>query len=630
MLPLLLLLMSSFGVLFQPAHGVPVALPTWATAFQERVHSRHPARGSLGASDFAALRDEVGLFPFHSCTLRTLSMHHTHPLPTHTTHPYTQLVADILAWGEATPGVAETALPYPYFAFIPNLKGSIPTHPPTLLDIDEATGRGIYAAEEEEKDLTLGLQGTCFRNTAFRYHPDSQEIEIDAGQPSSLGCSDFYLFATTSTFHLEHVTRRGRYLVPWPMPNDTTPAEAWDQATKGIRVYAFTTSVLETLQSVFATAALFEPILTRGVNERAAARNVAFLRDYAGFVFEPRVTEPEAGASSSSSSSSFRGGRRHPHHHHHHETPLIDESQVQSGDLFGVIRMDGLDPMLAWGMGATTGHMTAALWMEEELYVVESQIKSSYWPQNNVQRTPFRQWLAWAQQANYNVLHVPLSDASAAAFNHTAAVAWFEEMQGLAYGYHSLLWGWVDTPHDNYPCLPPTFDRCLEWSFLEVGFALFDRHIPAISELLWAEAFNLRVGTQGLSTSEVYQHANQTMSLPSSAISAVVEQDAWLYHTTRGDGDEKVDTLGRAMVCCVFVCGLWKAAGVFGEAGQEINCGELTNADDAMLAIFRGDFTQVLGAWTMFLPAFNEKLPFAHMDERCPSRGPAYEQPADC
>lgn len=78
---------------------------------------------------------------------------------------------------------------------------------------------------------------------------------------------------------------------------------------------------------------------------------------------------------------------------------------------------------------------------------------------------------------------------------------------------------------------------------------------------------------------------------------------------------------------------MWKAAGVFG-AGIDpasINCGELTNADDVMLAFFDGARTrQVLGAYRMFLPAFNFKEPFAHMDERCPSLAPGYAQPADC
>jgi hypothetical protein len=144
-----------------------------------------------------------------------------------------------------------------------------------------------------------------------------------------------------------------------------------------------------------------------------------------------------------------------------------------------------------------------------------------------VQRTPYRTWLAWAEAAGYNVLYIPLNDAAAAQYDPQAALAWFEGVEGLAYGYHSMLWGWVDTPRDNYPCLPPDFGRCLEWEFLEVGvcvcvyeygivgrndpaytytpihtckiqvaFALLDKHIPAVAKLLWSEAFNLRIGTQ--------------------------------------------------------------------------------------------------------------------------------------
>jgi hypothetical protein len=41
--------------------------------------------------------------------------------------------------------------------------------------------------------------------------------------------------------------------------------------------------------------------------------------------------------------------------------------------MFGILRMDGLDPMLAWGMGATTGHVVTALWIDGELCIVESQ-----------------------------------------------------------------------------------------------------------------------------------------------------------------------------------------------------------------------------------------------------------------
>jgi hypothetical protein len=38
----------------------------------------------------------------------------------------------------------------------------------------------------------------------------------------------------------------------------------------------------------------------------------------------------------------------------------VDEDLIQSGDFFGIIRLDGLDPMIAFGMGSSTGHTVVA------------------------------------------------------------------------------------------------------------------------------------------------------------------------------------------------------------------------------------------------------------------------------
>lgn len=50
----------------------------------------------------------------------------------------------------------------------------------------------------------------------------------------------------------------------------------------------------------------------------------------------------------------------------------IDESLINSGDFFGIIRLDGLDPLLAWGMGSVTGHTTIAHRIDGVLHVCES------------------------------------------------------------------------------------------------------------------------------------------------------------------------------------------------------------------------------------------------------------------
>ena len=44
-------------------------------------------------------------------------------------------------------------------------------------------------------------------------------------------------------------------------------------------------------------------------------------------------------------------------------------SEVHSGDSFYVMRFDGLNPMLAWAMGSTTGHTTTGM-LESYLFFV--------------------------------------------------------------------------------------------------------------------------------------------------------------------------------------------------------------------------------------------------------------------
>jgi hypothetical protein len=61
------------------------------------------------------------------------------------------------------------------------------------------------------------------------------------------------------------------------------------------------------------------------------------------------------------------------------------------------------------------------------------------------------------------------------------------------------------------------------------------------------------------------------------------EQDGWLYPTTR-DGEP---VSSPAMICNVFVCNVWKAAGVFSDIGNEFQCGETSVNDNYRLALYR-------------------------------------------
>lgn len=69
----------------------------------------------------------------------------------------------------------------------------------------------------------------------------------------------------------------------------------------------------------------------------------------------------------------------------------IDESLLHSGDFIGVIRLDGLSPMIMYGTGAHLSHCTV-LYRDpknNELYVLESN-DAWYWPGGRIQKTRFK------------------------------------------------------------------------------------------------------------------------------------------------------------------------------------------------------------------------------------------------
>jgi len=300
---------------------------------------------------------------------------------------------------------------------------------------------------------------------------------------------------------------------------------------------------------------------------------------------------------------------------------------------FAIIRLDGLDPTLAWGMGAHTGHTAVALRFDGELYVFESTTNSAYWPTNGIQRTPFSQWVTQAHEADYNVLHLPLSPEAVQNFNVTAAVEWFSTVEGLPYGFNNMLFCWVDTETGNYPCLPPDWGTCLPPEVVEWLAGFVDRIDPQLADKMFNLALNKRLNnTQVLRVPDVVYQASQ-LGLSFQQLVMLPEQDSWVYPT------------GKQMVCDVFVCQTWKNAGLFGSLSDEIQCTEFTNWDAYAMSFFDSNyvrpqecvnsdptsqFCQIMGNFQMSLPGYNTKTAYPEMADSCPSLNPQYYRPPNC
>jgi hypothetical protein len=81
---------------------------------------------------------------------------------------------------------------------------------------------------------------------------------------------------------------------------------------------------------------------------------------------------------------------------------------------------------------------------------------------------------------------------------------------------------------------------------------------------MWNQALNKRLQTTDLGTTDAAFYASTNLNLTFQELLMIPEQDSWYYSD------------GYSMVCDVFVCSIWKAAGLFGDLKDEIQCTEFT------------------------------------------------------
>eukprot|EP01127_Copromyxa_protea_P013184 TRINITY_DN3520_c0_g1_i2.p1 TRINITY_DN3520_c0_g1~~TRINITY_DN3520_c0_g1_i2.p1 ORF type:complete len:521 (-),score=82.23 TRINITY_DN3520_c0_g1_i2:47-1609(-) len=399
---------------------------------------------------------------------------------------------------------------------------------------------------------------SCFKQNTATITIDgnsSATLTVSTTGKSSLLCDDTYLFGYIGSFDVTFFeSPYWTHDIEWA--GGWSEADAFDLETNGIRIFRFPDGVTASAEEVFETVLLFfGGLIGAHVPEWTAEDNLKFLADHMDVTLPPRKINRVD----------------------------IPKSEIKSGDFFGVLRLDGLDPMLAWGMGSHTGHTTIALWVGSELYICESTVNSAYWPYNGIQMTPFDEWMDLAEKASYNVIHLPLSPEVAKKFDEAAAYKFMMEVKGLPYGFHNLFTGWIDTAEDNYP--PPLSSHLVlllapfgEW-LLSTELQL-DETFDFITQ-----ALNFRLGTKGLSMGEAYMTA-QKKGISLTELAAMPEQDSWIFENGAGFKN------GPSMVCNVFVTKMWKAAGIFGSLTDSFQATEFTNWDAYTLNIFDGNYTR--------------------------------------
>jgi hypothetical protein len=375
-------------------------------------------------------------------------------------------------------------------------------------------------------------------------------------------------------------------VIEWTSPTDASVK--FDLQHIGFRIFRFKDGPPKTAEDVINAFDLFYGTIVNRpgspIPKWQVQDNLQFMEDMMDYVMEPRTTNLIS----------------------------IPKNYVKSGDMLAIIRLDGLDPLLAVLMGSQTGHTAIAMWdgegQDAELYVHEATVNSNYWPTNGIQRTQWDTWIKQAHKANYNVALLPLSKEARSKFNATNALNFFKKTEGLLYGYQNMIFGQIDTATENLP-----FPASLELGQILIPLIMKKIGQSYYSDMLTQGLNNRLFGTtkRNLTTWECYAESYKR-NMTISEFVTQPELDSWTY-------DFPNNRTGPSMVCDVFVCKMWVEGGIFGNI--TFNCGEFTNLDIYSLKIFdtttprpsecitadpQLEYCQLMGAYRMHLHHYNE------------------------
>lgn len=152
---------------------------------------------------------------------------------------------------------------------------------------------------------------------------DKISVSFSSSNKMSPHCSEEYVLLTTTIFSVNKVDSD---ITSWELelPSDHTDAEDWDLRTKGLRVFLLRTDSATSMANVLKTVELFAPLATVAVDPKLAELNAEFMAQYPQFPmkkFDSPLFSPPAA------------------------------SDIKNGDMFFILRLDGLNTMLAWAMG---------------------------------------------------------------------------------------------------------------------------------------------------------------------------------------------------------------------------------------------------------------------------------------
>lgn len=446
----------------------------------------------------------------------------------------------------------------------------------------------------------------CFKKNIVTYKQQTEDtitLTLESSGKKELICTDFFIFHSSNLNKLQLVLFNGKHDITFKKVSQNDFDEI---LVNGIKVYSLCTDLTKALSSLLTTLKAFLgglgydtkallPIQRPYIPEYQIEANLRLLKVYNNYI--PLRRE--------------------------NKIVNFDKNIIKTGDFVGISRMDGLDPLIMVGAGGRTGHTAVCSWIDNELYVLESQ-DGWYWPTKGIQRTKWEQWVEWAYNADYNVVILPLREEYRKKLNVEKANEWFINVaEGLPYGYHNFIFSWIDTVDKNFPFI-------VTHEIVEFLFSIISYVKPDITNKFVTDGINKRLNVENLSFQEaIAEGARQGKSFEE--LLAMPEKEEYVYSD------------GLNYVCSSFVVAFYKHGGMFGDL--EIEPNEFADKDVYSMDIFDKNFErpkecvednpnlpycQLMGKFVLELDDYSTIKPYSHMNERCSSMGPDFVREEGC
>ncbi|RDY12246.1 hypothetical protein CR513_02984, partial [Mucuna pruriens] len=327
----------------------------------------------------------------------------------------------------------------------------------------------VFVGAASSPDDNLEWKGACFYdNKAWMvFHNDSATqfgggtLHIKVSKAHSWTCMDLYIFATP-------------YRVTWDYyflaREHTLEIKAWEGKAEyeyvknhGLSIFLLHAGMLGTLQALWEVFPLFT---NTGWGENS---NINFLEKHMGASFEAR---PQPWVTN------------------------VSADDIHSGDFLAVSKIRGrwgaFETLEKWVSGAYAGHTAVCLRDSNgKLWVGESGHENEK-GEDIIAIIPWEEWWDFElhkDDSNPHIALLPLHPDMRARFNETAAWEYALSMAGKPYGYHNMIFSWIDTLNGNYP--PP-----LDANVVACVMTIWSQIQPEYAANMWNEALNKRLETK--------------------------------------------------------------------------------------------------------------------------------------